>query len=117
MVDIGSLVDVLYLDAFQKLGMIEKDLTPMASTLIGFTRDSISPLGTTTLSITIAEEPRSKIVIVTFMVVRPPSAYNVILSCLTLNKLRVVISTYHRTMEFLTQARTREVRSDPRESR
>ncbi|RWW05011.1 hypothetical protein BHE74_00024057 [Ensete ventricosum] len=57
MVDARNLADILYFDAFQKLGLT-KDLSPMASTLIGFTEDSISPLDTTTLPVTIGEEPR-----------------------------------------------------------
>lgn len=111
--DTGRLTDVLYLDAFEKLDRIEKDLTPMASTLIGFMGESISPLGTTTLPITIREEPRSKTVMVTFTVVRLPSAYNIIHDNITLNKLRFVISIYHLTMKFPTQVGTRKVRSDP----
>lgn len=115
--DTGRLANVLYLDAFQKLGLIEKALTPMASTLTELMGESISPLGTTTLPITIREGPRSKTVMVTFTVVRLPSAYNIIHGYITLNKLRVVISIYHRTMKFPTQVGTRKVISDPRESR
>lgn len=117
MVDTRSSTDVLYLDAFQKLGLIEKDLTPMALVLTGFMGDSISPHGTTTLPVTIGEEPRSKTVMVTFLVVRLLSAYNVILGRPTLNKLRAIISTYHQTIKFLTCAEVEEVRSDHRESR
>ncbi|RRT67847.1 hypothetical protein B296_00007839 [Ensete ventricosum] len=58
MIDMRSSTDVLYLDAFQKLGVADKDLVSMTSASIGFTGDSISPLGMTTLSITVGEEPR-----------------------------------------------------------
>ncbi|RWW56645.1 hypothetical protein BHE74_00036646 [Ensete ventricosum] len=97
--------------------LTEKDLSPIASTLTSFTGDFISPLGTTTLLVTIGHEPKSKIITVTYMVVDLPSTYNVILSCPTLNKLRAIISTYHRTMKFSTRARIGEVRSDPQEFR
>ncbi|XP_065050262.1 uncharacterized protein LOC135680308 [Musa acuminata AAA Group] len=53
MVDTGSSADVLYLDAFKKLGLTKEDLTPIASALTRFTGDSISPLGTTISPITI----------------------------------------------------------------
>ncbi|RWW13803.1 hypothetical protein GW17_00022467 [Ensete ventricosum] len=53
MVDIESLTNILYYDAFQKLGLSNGDLVPMTSTLTGFTGDSISPLGITTLPITL----------------------------------------------------------------
>ncbi|RZR77401.1 hypothetical protein BHM03_00002455 [Ensete ventricosum] len=116
MVDTRSPVDVLYFDTFQKLGLIEKDLCPMASTLTGFTRDSISPLDTTTLPITIGEEPRIKTMTVTFMVVMLPSTYNVILGCSTLNNIRAVVSTYHWAMKFPIKVGVGKVKSDPRES-
>ncbi|RWV91638.1 hypothetical protein GW17_00046075 [Ensete ventricosum] len=112
MVDTGSFVDVLYLDAFQKLSLTKEDLAPMALALIWFTGDSISPLGLATLPITIEEEPSSKTMMVTFIVVGLPSAYNVILrtpvTSTTLNKLRATILTYHQTMKFLTRARIGE---------
>ncbi|XP_065004140.1 uncharacterized protein LOC135636379 [Musa acuminata AAA Group] len=52
----------------------------------------------------------------TFMVVDLPSAYNAILGRPTLNKLKAVVSTYHRAIKFLTLARVEVSRSDPRES-
>ncbi|XP_065007888.1 uncharacterized protein LOC135638614 [Musa acuminata AAA Group] len=117
MVDTGSSVDVLYFDAFNRLGLTQGDLTPAASTHIGFTGDSISPLGTIVLPITIGEEPRVKMVMTTFMVVDLPSAYNVILGRPTLNKIQAVVSTYHRTIKFPTSVGVGEARSDPRESK
>ncbi|XP_065003886.1 uncharacterized protein LOC135636193 [Musa acuminata AAA Group] len=117
MVDTGSSADVLYLDAFKRLGLPTEDLIPISSALTGFTGDSISPLGTTTLPVTIGEEPRTRTIMTTFMVVNLPSAYNVILGRPTLNKLKVVVSTYHRAIKFPTLAGVGESRSDPGESR
>ncbi|RRT76226.1 hypothetical protein B296_00019256 [Ensete ventricosum] len=54
---------------------------------------------------------------VSFLVVKLFSAYNAILGHPTLNKLRVVIFTYHRTLKFPTSVRVGEARSDPRESK
>ncbi|RRT56091.1 hypothetical protein B296_00009368 [Ensete ventricosum] len=54
---------------------------------------------------------------VLFMVVKLPSAYNVIIGRPTLNRLKTVISTYHRLLKFPTRVGVGEVRSDPRESR
>ena len=85
--DVGSSADVLYFDAFGRLGLTQGDLTPATSALTGFTGDSISPLGTTVLPITIGEEPREKTVMTTFMVVDLLSAYNVILDRPTLNRI------------------------------
>ncbi|RWW64782.1 hypothetical protein BHE74_00027957 [Ensete ventricosum] len=47
-IDIGSSTDILYLDAFQKLGMINRDHIPMTSTLTRLTRDAITPVGIAT---------------------------------------------------------------------
>ena len=102
MVDTGSSVDILYFSAFWKLGIVEENLTPMLSVLTRFTSDSISPRGTTILLVTLGEESRSKTVLVTFMVVELPLAYNAILGRPILNKLRAVIAMYHRVIKFPT---------------
>nr|XP_009387420.1 PREDICTED: uncharacterized protein LOC103974340 [Musa acuminata subsp. malaccensis] len=117
MVDIGSSADILYPDAFQKLVVSHDALKPMNSTLTGFTGESISPLGTITLPLTLGEVPRTKTVMATFLVVDLPTAYNAILGRPTLNKFRTVISTYHRTLKFPTRAGVGVARGSPRESR
>ncbi|XP_064979403.1 uncharacterized protein LOC135620407 [Musa acuminata AAA Group] len=117
MIDAGSSVNVLYLNAFEMLGLTKEELTPMASALTRFTGDSISLLGTTILPVTIGEEPKAKTIMTTFMVVGLPSTYNVIFGRPTLNKLKAVVSTYHRAIKFLTWAGIGESRSDPGESR
>ncbi|RWW75919.1 hypothetical protein BHE74_00016018 [Ensete ventricosum] len=114
MIDKGSSTDILYIDAFQNLGMTNRDLIPMTSTLIGFTRDAITPVGVATLPVTFDDEPRTKTFMVPFMVVKLPSAYNVIIGQPTLNKLRAIVSTFHRSMKFPTSTGLREVRSEPR---
>ncbi|RWV81349.1 hypothetical protein GW17_00057241 [Ensete ventricosum] len=104
MIDTGSSADILYFDAFLKLGMTNRDLVPITSTLTGFTGDVITPTGITTLPMTFDDEPRTKTLIVHFMVVELHSAYHVIIGRSTLNKLRAVVSTYHRSMKFSTSA-------------
>ncbi|KAJ8467704.1 hypothetical protein OPV22_030256 [Ensete ventricosum] len=117
MIDTGSSADILYFDAFQRLGLTDRDLAALTSTLIGFIGDFISPLGVTTIPVTFGGEPKSKTLMVSFMVVKLPSAYNAIIGRPTLNRLRTVVSTYHRILKFPTRAGVGEIRSDPRESR
>ncbi|RWV85815.1 hypothetical protein GW17_00052357 [Ensete ventricosum] len=117
MIDAGSSADILYLDAFHKLGMTNRDLIPMTSTLTGFTSDAITPVGITTPLVTFSDEPRTKTLMVHFIVVDLPSTYNVIIGQSTLNKLRAVVSTYHHNMKFPTSAGLGEIKSDPQESR
>ncbi|RZS13041.1 hypothetical protein BHM03_00044559 [Ensete ventricosum] len=88
----------------------------MTLTLTGFIRDVITPVGIATLSMTFDDEPRTKTLMVPFMVVELPSAYNVIIGRPTFNKLQVVVSMYHRNMKFPTNTGAGEARSDPRES-
>ncbi|RWW62121.1 hypothetical protein BHE74_00030772 [Ensete ventricosum] len=116
LIDTESSTDILYFDAFQKLGLIDKDLVTLTSTLTGFTGDFVSPMGAATIPVTFGGEPRSKTLMVSFMVVKLPSAYNAIIGP-TLNRLKAVVSTYHRLMKFPTRAGVDEVGSDPRESR
>ncbi|RRT80479.1 hypothetical protein B296_00023683 [Ensete ventricosum] len=115
MIDIGSSINVLYFDAFHKLGLTTIDLSPMSSTLIGFTGDFIAPLGMIILPVIIEQEPRSKTMMVTFMVVNFSSAYNIILSRSILNKFREL----HLSSgdEVLDPSKIKKVRSNPRESK
>ncbi|RZR85848.1 hypothetical protein BHM03_00012913 [Ensete ventricosum] len=117
MIDTESSTDILYFDAFQKLGLTDKDLVTLTSTLTGFIGDFVSPMGAAMIPVTFGGEPRSKTLMVSFMVVKLPSAYNAIIGRPTLNRLKAVVSTYHRLLKFLTRAGVGEVRSDPRESR
>ncbi|RZR86789.1 hypothetical protein BHM03_00014044 [Ensete ventricosum] len=78
------------------------DLVTLTSTLTGFIGDFVSPMGATTIPVTFGGEPRSKTLMVSFMVVKLPSAYNAIIGRPTLNRLKAVISTYHRLLKFPT---------------
>nr|XP_018674671.1 PREDICTED: uncharacterized protein LOC108951437 [Musa acuminata subsp. malaccensis] len=117
MVDTGSSTDILYFDAFQKLGLARENMKPMCSALTGFTGDSILPLGAITLPLTLGAPPRSKTVMTTFLVVDLPTAYNAILGRPTLNKVKAIVSTYYQTIKFPTHAGVGEVTGSPRESR
>ncbi|XP_064995317.1 uncharacterized protein LOC135631507 [Musa acuminata AAA Group] len=117
MVDTGSSADILYYDAFQKLGLSRDNMKPISSALTGFTGDSISPLGVVTLPLTVGNLPRSKTIMTSFLVIDLPAAYNAILGWPTLNKIRAIISTYYQTVKFPTDAGTGEISGSPRESR
>ncbi|RWW48239.1 hypothetical protein BHE74_00045698 [Ensete ventricosum] len=95
MINTWSSANILYFDTFLKLDMTNQNLTPMTSTLTGFTGDAIITVGIATLPMIFDDEPRTK----TLMVVELPSA---------------VISTYHHSMKFPTSAGVEDVRSDPR---
>uniref|UniRef100_A0A804JHV5 Flavin-containing monooxygenase n=1 Tax=Musa acuminata subsp. malaccensis TaxID=214687 RepID=A0A804JHV5_MUSAM len=117
MVDTGSSADILYLDAYRKLGLPRDSMKPVSSALTGFTGDSVSPLGTVTLPLTLGVPPKSKTTMTNFLVIDLPAAYNAILGRPTLNKIRAVVSTYYQTVKFPTLAGTGEAAGSPRESR
>ena len=45
MVDDGSAADILYLNAYKRMGLAENDLNPTTSLLYGFIRDHVVPKG------------------------------------------------------------------------
>ena len=45
LVDNGSAVDIVYLDAYKRMGLTESKLSPMTSPLYGSTRDHVIPKG------------------------------------------------------------------------
>ena len=52
-VDNGSSVDILYYQAFQRMGLRDSDLRPSPNPIYGFTRDSVVPVGVITLPLTV----------------------------------------------------------------
>ena len=49
LVNNGSLVDILYYQAFQKMGLMNSDLRPSPNPIYGFIEDSVTPIGVITL--------------------------------------------------------------------
>ncbi|XP_010277471.1 PREDICTED: uncharacterized protein LOC104611899 [Nelumbo nucifera] len=104
--------DVLFEDAFEKLGIARDWLAPIITPLMGFLGESLQPTGRITLSFLIGDGDVTMTAMVDFIVVRCPSSYNVILSSSTLNALQVVVSTYHLAMKFPTKYGIGVVRAD-----
>ncbi|KAL2252699.1 UNVERIFIED_CONTAM: hypothetical protein Sindi_0064600 [Sesamum indicum] len=69
------------------------------------------------LPVFMGEEPKCKTLMVKFLVVDTPFAYNVILGRPGLNSFRAIISTYHMKMKFPTDNGIREVACDQKEAR
>lgn len=80
--------------------------------LVGFMGDRLLPLGTVSLSITAGTGDQQITLVMDFLVVDCPSAYNAILGKPTLNLLRAVTLTYHLLMRFPTEGGVREVNGD-----
>ena len=79
LVDNGSSVDILYYQAFQKMGLKVSDLKLSPNPVYGFTGDSVTPMGVISLPMTAEDYPRQSCVIADFLVIDQPSAFNAML--------------------------------------
>jgi hypothetical protein len=79
---------------------------------VGFTRDKVNPSWVVSLMIEAGTYPKQVTMSVEFLVVDCPSAYNVIIGRLTLNKLRAMTSTYHLLVRFPMKHGIGELKGD-----
>ena len=102
LVDNRSSIDILYHQAFKKMGLKDSDLRPSPNLIYGFTGDSVIPVGVITLLLTVGKYPRESCIMVNFLVIDQPSAFNVILGRPSLKALKAITSIYHLLMKFPT---------------
>ena len=69
LVDNGSSVDILYYQAFQRMGLRDRDLRPSSNPIYGFIGDSVVPVGVITLPLTVGEYPRESCMMADFLVI------------------------------------------------
>ena len=117
LVDNGSSMDILYYQAFQKMGLKFSDLKPSPNPIYCFTGDSVTPLGLISIPMTLGEYPRQSCVMEDFLVIDQPSAFNVVLGNPSLRELRVITSIYHQLMKFPTPSGVGEVKGNQQEAR
>ena len=86
----GSLVDIIFALAFDKMGIGREKLEPVSAHLLGFSEEKVLPLGSTQLVLTLGNPPCQTTTGVKFLIVDALSAYNVLLGKPSLNALRVV---------------------------
>ncbi|KAG5532133.1 hypothetical protein RHGRI_026670 [Rhododendron griersonianum] len=96
LVDSGSCTEVLYYDAFKKLGLKQTDLEQSITPLVGFGASAVWPLGKVTLPV----RAGTVVLRTDFLVVDVPSSYNAIIGRTWLHKIRAVSSTYHQMVKF-----------------
>ncbi|XP_040987650.1 uncharacterized protein LOC121235367 [Juglans microcarpa x Juglans regia] len=111
LVDNGSSADILFWDAFSRLGINPDKLQPSPSLLKGFSGKAILPMGAITLPV-MAGQGTHTISMTDFLVVKALSSYNAILGRPTINNLKVVTSTYHLKMKFSTKAGVDEIQGE-----
>ena len=90
----------------------KKRIKPFTSPLVSFTRDRIVFRGIVTLTVITRTYPAQVTKEIDFLIVDCPSTYNIILGRPALNRLRVVMSTYHLKVKFPTAHGVGEIRGD-----
>ncbi|GKA01068.1 reverse transcriptase domain-containing protein [Tanacetum coccineum] len=106
-VDGGASSEVLYEHCFIKLRKEIRDQMVSATThLIGFSGETIWPLGQIALLVKIGDEIHSTSTWMNFMVIRSPSQYNTIIGRPGIRKIRAVPSTAHGMLKFPVEGGT-----------
>ena len=81
------------------MGLKNSDLRLSLNPIYGFSEDSITPMGVFTLPMTVGEYPRQSCVMVDFMVIDQPSAFNAVLRRSSLRALKAITDIYHLLMK------------------
>ncbi|GJR94338.1 reverse transcriptase domain-containing protein [Tanacetum coccineum] len=100
-IDGGASSEILYEHCFVKLRKeIRDQMVPATTHLIGFSGETIWPLGQIALLVKIGDEVHSTSAWMNFMVIRSPSQHNAIIGRPGIRKIRVVPSTAHGMLKF-----------------
>lgn len=79
LIDNGSSTDILYLPAFDQMGIDRDKLKPVQTPLVGFTSDRLLPIGMIRLPVVVGIGEYQATREIDFLVVDCPSVYNGIL--------------------------------------
>ena len=112
LVDNGISVDILYWPVFQQMGIDRDRIKPFGFSLVGFSGEQVYLMRIISLPLTAGTAPKVSTIMVDFLVVDRPSAYNIIIGRPRLNKLRAATSTYHLMMKFPTEEGVGEIKGD-----
>ncbi|GJU79929.1 reverse transcriptase domain-containing protein [Tanacetum coccineum] len=111
-VDGGASSEVLYEHCFVRLRPeIRSQMIPATTSLIGFSGETIWPIGQISLLVKIGDEEHSTSAWMNFMVIRSPSQHNGIIGRTGIRKIRVVPSTAHGMLKFPVKGGTVTIRS------
>ncbi|VFQ68886.1 unnamed protein product [Cuscuta campestris] len=117
LVDTGSSVNVLYLEAFEKLKLCRTRLEPLKTPLSGFTRDSVEAEGSILLTCELGTGDKVIQNQTRFVVVNIKCVHNAILGRPGINKVCGIISMAHLCMKFYTPGGIGQVRGDQKKVR
>ena len=117
LVNNGSLTDIIFASAFDKMGIGREKLEPISTHLRGFSGEKVLPLGSIKLVLILGDPPFQAMATVRFLIVDAPSAYNVLLGIPSLNAIKAIPSAYHLVVKFPTTNGVGMVQGDQRVAR
>ncbi|XP_057418389.1 uncharacterized protein LOC130712579 [Lotus japonicus] len=100
LLDQGSSTDIIYGDAFDQLGLTDRDLTPYTRTLVGFSGEQVWVRGYLDLDMIFGIDDNAKVLRVRYLVLQVVVSYNVIIGRNTMNRLCTMISTAHLAVKY-----------------
>ncbi|XP_063938092.1 uncharacterized protein LOC135147953 [Daucus carota subsp. sativus] len=103
LVDNGASVDILFYDAYEKMGYSDTQLTPSDMPIYGFNNVETKIEGMIQLPVTMGTEPRQATCMLNFLVVKASSTYNAILGRTGIHAFKAIPSTYHMKIKFPTR--------------
>ena len=112
LVENGSLTDIIFASAFNKMGIGREKLEPVSTHLRGFFGEKVLPLGLINLVLTLGDPLCQATTTVRFLIVDAPLAYNVLLGRPSLNAIKAILSAYHMVIKFPTTNGVGMVRGD-----
>ena len=100
LIDQGSSADLIYGDAFEKMGFKKEGLQPYNGTLVGFTNQKEKVRGFVETEIVFGEGFYKRRVKVRYLVLECEASYNILIGRHTLNDVGAVVSTPHLKVKF-----------------
>ncbi|XP_021863562.2 uncharacterized protein [Spinacia oleracea] len=102
LIDGGSSANILFWEAFTQLNIEYHELTRVKYPVIGFSGATVYPEGSIRLPVRMGKGTSARDLMVDFLVIKVPAAYNVIIGRPFVHDAQAVVSTYHLTMVYLS---------------
>ncbi|XP_062119221.1 uncharacterized protein LOC133832968 [Humulus lupulus] len=94
LIDGGSGVDILFWEAFQKMGLEENQIRSSTMPILGFNSQRVYPKGIVRLTVVAAERALP----VNFLIIDSTTSYNAIMGRNWIHRMQGVVSTLHQVM-------------------